>query len=392
MAKKIVLVTAGGHIAPFHAAMKNMHDTLNKIKPGKFELWGADDGLEGLIDGRFIPINYEHIEECRAGSLIGADRKVADSGKVAEVINSHKDVYAVIMMGGDNHLGEASKLWKEAGIRIVGYPKTMDGDLSSFITLGWETAVTIGAMQTRLHHNSAITNRRVFYIGLFGRNTDWTVTGVSAYGGGDLAIPCEQKYDFDYVWENIEGALKHNKEKYGKEFAVVPYSEGARIKGVKEPPKEHRSKDAHGLPKLLPEWLGMELVRLTKEKGKSSAFQAHTYDMRDSPPTETDMRLSAMAGEECIKMIVEGDFGKGVIFYEDGNGFYTTGRDELENLSKQKRVKSSGFFDYKNLIPTALFGRTYADLFRNSLGEIPKKDNFVYKNMRKSKKQCATTP
>ena len=67
-------------------------------------------------------------------------------------------------------------------------------------------------------------------------------------------------------------------------------------------------------------------------------------------------------------------------------------RDELENLSKQKRVKSSGFFDYKNLIPTALFGRTYADLFRNSLGEIPKKDNFVYKNMRKSKKQCATTP
>ncbi len=383
MVEKIVLVTAGGHISSFHAAMKKMHETLNSKAPGKFELWGADGGLEGLVSGKFIPIKENDIDENLAGSLIGADRKVADSSKVAEVIKANKDIYAVVMMGGDNHLGEAAKLYKEAGINIVGYPKTMDGDLNSLITLGWESAVTVGAIQTRNHHTSAMTYKRVFYVGLFGRNTDWTTAGVYAYGGADRAIPCEQEYEFEYIWSKIEESLKQNKEKYGKEFAVVPYSEGAKIIGVNEPPKEHCSYDAHNLPKLQPEWLGMELVRLTKKiKKKDSAFQAHTYDMRDSPPTETDKKLSGMAGSECVCMIIDGDFGKSAVF-SPVNDFYEVGRMPLEKVAVQRMLKPTGFFDYDELKTNKSFTQTYSDLFRKSLGNPPTKDDLVYRNLRR---------
>ena len=380
MVQKIALVTAGGHIAPFHAAMKRMCETLERKAPGRFELVGAKGGLSGLIDGRFTPITADVLEEDRAGSLIGADRKIADTDRIATVARSN-GLYAVVMMGGDNHLSEAAKL-SARGVSVVGYPKTMDGDLSSGLTLGYETAVTIGAMQTRYHHTAAITNERVFFVGLFGRNTDWVVCAVSLYGGADRALPAEKEHSWNYVWSKINASLDENERKYGKRFAVVTFSEGARIIGVGNTPEGHLDTDAHGQQKLSPEWIGMELVRLAKRERASAYFQAHTYSMRDSPPTETDKRLSRMAGEECIDMILGGDFGKSVIFEPDGNGFFRTNRAALSEVARQRRlVEAEGFFDYDELRPSTRFHDVYGNLFSASLGEPPNKDSLVYKNM-----------
>ncbi len=383
--QKIVLVTAGGHISSFHASMKGMHYYLENNAKGKFELWGARGGVKGLINGDLIKIKSEYIDICRAGSMIGADRKRIQSGELEKVVDSVgkrnvNGVYAVVMMGGDNHLKEAANLFG-AGVNIIGYPKTMDGDLSSLISLGWESAVTVGSIQTRLHHNTALTNRRIFYVGLFGRNTDWILCGVNAYGGGDIGIPCEQSYKWNFIWEKISNSIKLNKDNYGIEFAVVPYSEGAKIDEINDPPMEHKNKDDHDLPKLQPEWIGMELVRLSKEKGKNAAFQAHTYDMRDSPPTETEKRLSWMTGEECMKMILDNDFGKCAVFESDGFGFYKNAREPLGKVAIQKKLSQTNFFDYNLLIHTKFFTDCYSDLFRGSLGKPPAKDSLVYRNM-----------
>src|SRR4030042_1460991 len=379
MPEKIVLVTAGGAISSFHAAMKEMHEVLNERVFGRFELLGAWGGLKGLTNGEFERIYHEDLEEDRGGSLIGADRKIANTLNIIDTIKNN-NIYAIVMMGGNNHLGEAAKLFKDAKLNIVGYPKTMDFDLSSFITLGYESAVTVGAKAARHHHNTAMTARRVFYEGLFGRDTDWVPCAVSLYGGADRCIPCEQGYEWDFVWEKINQSLNENEKKYGVAFAVVPFSEGAKIKGVNEPPKEHRSYDEHGEPKLQPEWVGLELVRLTKGEKCASAFECYTYSMRDSPPTETDKKLSRMAGRECIEMILEGDFGKAAIFkpHED---FYEADRAPLEAVAVQRKLKQTGFFDYDELTPTGTFQETYGNLFRGSLGKPPEKDELVYRNM-----------
>ena len=381
MKPKIVLVTAGGHISCFHAAMKRMHEVLEEKANGKFELCGAMGGIIGLIEGDIIPIHYEDIEEDRAGSLIGCDRKIVDCGKIVDVVKQ-KNIHAIIMMGGDNHLGEASKLYNHDKIKlpIVGYPKTMDFDLSSFITLGYETAVTISSLRTREHHNSALTSGRVFYVGLFGRDTDWTLCGVTGYGGGDRGIPGEQEYKWNDIWARIRESLKENKERFGKEFAVVPYVESVRIAEIMNPPKEHLKYDEHKQIKFLPEWVGMELVRLTEKLGNNASFQVHSYDMRDSNPTETDKKLSQMAGEECMEMILAGDFGKAVCFKPLGN-FYRTSRGELADVAKKRFLKPTGYFDYKNLVVDASFYKDYGDLFRQSLGFPPSKCSLVYRNM-----------
>lgn len=377
------MITAGGHISSFHAAMKKMHETLEKNAPGRFNLVGANGGLEGLVKYGVIPIKYEDIEEDRAGSLIGCDRKVPEVGEIANALKKNQ-IYATIMMGGDDHLKDTAQLSK-LGIKVVGYPKTMDGDLASGVTLGYESAVSFAAIQVRNHFNTAMTFERIFYIGLFGRNTDWVPCAVSLYGGADRCIPCEEEYEWDYVAEKIETSVKENQERYkrngkGLKFAVVVYSEGAEIKAIDEPSEKHSSRDQRGHVRLQPEWVGLELVRLTKAKGYDACFQTYTYSLRDCPPTETDKKLSRMAGEECINMILQDDFGKCAVFLASGD-FYITSRELLEKVAIQKKLKPEGYFDYKELKPTEKFVNDYSRLFKHSLGNCPNKDSLVYKNL-----------
>lgn len=383
MAEKIVLVTAGGHISSFHAAMKGMYDILNSHPRGdRFELWGAKGGLSGLIEGKFIPIREEHIEVKRAGSLIGADRRHLREGEPEKIAQNMREqgIYAVIMMGGDDHLKEAARLWTPGGIRIVGYPKTMDGDLSSLVTLGYHTAVRVGANVTRLHHNSAMTNGKIFYVGLFGRDTDWVPCGVSAFGGADRCIPCEQEYKWEQVWEKIKSSKEENQERFGKPFAVVDYSEGAKINEIEEPPEKHRGKkDVQGHAKLQPEWIGMELVRLTRDMGDEATFQSYTYLMRDSPPTKTDIKLSAKAGRECLLMVLDGDFGKSAAFDIRGRGYIPI-RRPLEEVAVKRMLKPTGYFDYAELRANSEFARDNRILF----GRLPKKERLVYRNLSNS--------
>ena len=382
MKEKIVLVTAGGHVSCFHAAMKEMHETLDRNMHARdsLELWGAFGGLGGLMGEKFIPINFKDIDENRAGSLIGADRNIAKGNNLLDIVKRN-NIHAIVMMGGDNHLGEASELSKQ-GINAVGWPKTMDGDLSSLVTLGYETAVSFAAKQTRKHYSSAMTNRKVFYVGLFGRNTDWVPCAVAAYGGADRCIPCEQNYEWDFVWDKISSSVRENKEKYGVSFAVVPYSEGAIIKEFQPIPGEKVELDKHGLPKLEPEWAGRQLVKFTKKSGAGACFQAYTYSLRDEEPTETDKKLARMAGRECMRMILEGDFGKAVIFKESGD-FYRADRAPIREVAIQRKLKPTGFFDYEELRPTQSFVNAYGRLFRDSLGSPPTKDQLVYRNMLK---------
>ena len=236
-------------------------------------------------------------------------------------------------------------------------------------------------MQTRWHHHTALTNRVVFFVGLFGRNTDWTLCGAAAYGGSDLAIPCEEEYDVNTIFERIEDVRRHNRDRFGIEFAVVPYSEGARLRGVNPPPDAHCSRDKHREPKLQPEWIGLELVRHAKARKFRACFQAHTYDLRNSPPTETDKRLSRMAGAACIDMVLDGDFGKAVVFEPNGQGFFRTARRPLAEVAVQRKVRPTGYFDYPRLCATDAFVHEYGDLFRDPLGRPPTKEELVYKNM-----------
>jgi len=375
MAQKIVLVTAGGHISSFHAAFAGMDDHIEDHAFGKFELYAAKGGIEGLEKGDLMPVHTRHIDVHRAGSSAGSDRKHVNPEKVAGVTQKH-DIYAIVIMGGDNHLKEGDTL-DDIGVRVVGYPKTMGGDISSYVSCGYPTAVAVGAKRASEHYNTAITAQRVFYHGLFGRDTDWVLAGVAAGCCASVAIPSEADLKWTDLIELIKQNVDDNESRFGVPFALVPFSEGANIAGLLDPPDVYISEDDQGEKKLQPEWIGMELVRNTRAAGLSAAMQCHTYDLRDGPPTKIDASLSYRAGRECIQMILEQDFGKAAYFETPQGREIPIARAQLEIVGKKKPMQGTGYFDYDNLRPTPAFSMDYARLFPTP----PKMEDLVYLNM-----------
>ncbi len=379
-------MTAGGHVSTFHAGMRGAYDLLHQ----DYDLVGARGGVSGLLQGSFAPLDPSHLEIDRAGSMFGADRTNLGDKKDPDVLRRNTEkihrivaehgIEALIMMGGDNHLGEAAKLYA-SGIKIVGWPKTMDGNLASDVSSGWITAVSVGAEQTLLHHHTAMTNERVFYVGLFGRDTDWVPVGVSAFGHADLCIPCERSYKWEYVANLIIETVKRNKDSYGINFAVIPFSEGASIDGLALPDASTVAKDAHGNPKLSPERMGLELVGMTDALGYKASVQVHSYSLRDAPPRDIDSRLAKVAGEETARLILHRRFGLGIRFTLTNNGsLFTTQAVPLEQLARQRSVSDTGFFNYDTLQPTPAFSEFYGPLFSQAMELTPHKP--VYRNMR----------
>ena len=88
-----------------------------------------------------------------------------------------------------------------------------------------------------------------------------------------------------------------------------------------------------------------------------------------------------MAGEECMNMILEGDFGKAVVFEPDGADFFRTARAPIQEVAARREVKPTGYFDYDRLLATPAFIDAYGNLFRDSLGRPPAKDELVYRNL-----------
>lgn len=377
MLEKIVLITAGGHISSFHAGIQAMHKRLEEKTRGKFELWGARGGITGFNKGDLIPINYKDIDENKAGSMIGVDREHLHISNAMDIIKN-QNVYAVVMMGGDNHLGEAAKGFS-AGLPFVGWPKTMDGDISTLISIGYETAVTGATTFTKMHYNTAMTSQRVFYVVTFGRDTDWISCGISAYADV-MSIGAEKSYSWDFIKEKIKEDIEKNKKDYDIPFSVIHVSEGAKINEMKDPPKEHQKIDKHGEIKLQPKWVALELERLSETSDLKPASQVYEYILRDLPPTETDKKIARMAGKECIDAVLDKNFGMCPAF-ELEDDFYKVVRKPLEEVTKKRRVKDTDYFDYQNLRTRSSYLEFYGNLFKDSLGKPATRDQLVYKNM-----------
>jgi 6-phosphofructokinase 1 len=393
MKEKIALITAGGHVSNFHASMLQMARSLkfSSALSDKLELAGAVGGFQGFMEEKFAPAEELYINPEFPGSMFGSDRNNPSADDIArfpEIMRRNR-IHSVIMMGGDNHLGVASKIHKQTGSRIIGWPKTMDGDLSSGVTLGYETAVSVAAFNVRNSHLDAFTNGTVCFTGLFGRDTDWVACGAGLCGGADLVIPCERKYSWKDIAPKIKAKMEENRDKYGRSMAVVPFSERIRIEEIPPVPERYAKTDAHGQQKIRAALTGYELEKLAQESGIKASSEVFERILRNSPPSTMDTLLAKIAGEECIKMIEDGDFGKSVAFEPNGkSGYpYKPVRKPLEKVAVKRFVSGTGYFDYDAMQPTQKFADDYGKLFELSLtkfgGRIPRRSELIPLNLAK---------
>src|SRR5205807_8457513 len=133
-----------------------------------------------------------------------------------------REIDALIPIGGEDTLGAALRL-HDAGIPVVGVPKTIDNDLGGTdVTFGFQTAVQIVTDAIDRLHTTAESHNRVMVLEVMGRHAGWIATHAGIAGGADAILVPERPFDIEQVVEHLR--RRHAR---GRLFSIVVVAEGA---------------------------------------------------------------------------------------------------------------------------------------------------------------------
>lgn len=224
---RLGVLTGGGDCPGLNAAIRAVVREAT-VTYGD-ELVGFADGWRGVLEDRRLPLD---IERCRGilprgGTILGTSRtnpfaEEGGSERVASTLRA-AGVDALIAIGGEDTLGVAHRL-ADAGVRVVGVPKTIDNDLSGTdVTIGFHTAVQIASDAIDRLHTTAESHDRVIVCEVMGRHAGWIATYAGIAAGAAAILVPEVPFDVDAV----AAALRRRHEK-GRYASVVVVAEGAK--------------------------------------------------------------------------------------------------------------------------------------------------------------------
>ncbi|MGZ4670180.1 MAG: 6-phosphofructokinase, partial [Blastococcus sp.] len=153
---RIGILTGGGDCPGLNAVIRAV--VRKGIGEHGDEIVGFRDGWRGVLEADTVPMDLAAVRGIlpKGGTVLGTSRTNpygVEGGPDRVMANLERlGIDALVPIGGEDTLGVATKL-AEAGVRVVGVPKTIDNDLDSTdYTFGFDTAVGV-AMEAidRLH-------------------------------------------------------------------------------------------------------------------------------------------------------------------------------------------------------------------------------------------------
>ena len=151
---RVGCVLSGGQAPGGHNVIAGLYDYIKRVSPDSV-LYGFLDGPRGLFTGKYVVVTDEFMNAYRnqgGFDMIGSGRDKIESpeqfaGCIA--VAAKLDLDGVIIIGGDDSNTNAAVLaeyFAAAGAkaRVIGCPKTIDGDLrvagAIDISFGFDTA------------------------------------------------------------------------------------------------------------------------------------------------------------------------------------------------------------------------------------------------------------
>ncbi len=244
----------------------------------------------------------------RGGTILGTSRTNpyaggADGTAAVRETLQRRAVDALIPIGGEDTLGVALRL-HEAGVPIVGVPKTIDNDLGGTdVTFGFQTAVQIVTDAIDRLHTTAESHNRVMVLEVMGRHAGWIATHAGIAGGADAILVPERPFDVHEVAEHIK--KRHAR---GANFSIVVVAEGATPREGTLQVREGTSTDAFGHARLggIGVLLEGELERIT---GFESRVTILGHVQRGGSPVAYDRVLATRFGVAAMDAALAGSFG-----------------------------------------------------------------------------------
>jgi 6-phosphofructokinase len=182
---KVVAVFFAGGMAPSANAV--LRGILTAAYHRDYHVVAFEDGCDGFLNGNAVFLNTSNTYGIQrdGGVIIGSARTNPGSAE-RQIMKDNLQrwgIAEVIAIGGDDTQTTAKRL-SEAGIAVVGIPKTIDNDVpKTDITFGHETVLTASAEEmSRLCSSGAISNTWWLFQVMGRKSGSWTIRAGMAAG------------------------------------------------------------------------------------------------------------------------------------------------------------------------------------------------------------------
>jgi 6-phosphofructokinase 1 len=304
---RIGVLTGGGDCPGLNAVLRAI------VRKGERhfgdEIVGFLDAWDGVMDRRTLPLSVETMRGLlpRGGTVLGTRRGSPfdrpDGVELVRATLADMGIDALVVVGGNGTLSVTYKLFEEAGLNLVGVPKTIDNDIEGTdYTFGFNTAVQIATDAIDRLHTTAESHDRVMVVEVMGRHSGWIATHAGIAGGATVVLIPERPFDIDEVCDRI--VRRHQR---GRFASIVVVAEGALPKeGTLE--VADREIDRFGHMRL-----GGIGHLVAQEIGARTGFETRPvllgHVQRGGTPTAYDRVLSTRFGVAAIEAVHRGAWG-----------------------------------------------------------------------------------
>jgi 6-phosphofructokinase 1 len=320
---KIALSTGGGDAPGLNAVIRAA--ALSALRRG-WDVVGIRDAFNGLMfpehyvdgGGGLVTLTRDNVRGIAhlGGTVLGStnrgnptaypvqqpDGSWVEEDRTEELVELFRaaGIDALITIGGDGSLAIAQRL-SDAGLRVIGVPKTIDNDLDKTVaTFGFDTAVSFATECIDRVFTTATSHGRIFVVEVMGRYAGWIALYAGLAAGAHAILIPEIPFELEPVAE-----MMARREERGAHFSIVVVAEGAVPKGGTRSIVGQAIGQAEQLGGI-----GLQVAHgLAQLTGKEARTVVLGHLLRGGKPTAFDRLLGLRFGAAAVRGLEEGHRG-----------------------------------------------------------------------------------
>ena len=306
---KLGVLCSGGDSPGMNAAIRGA--VLRAVDVHGFEMIGFMDGWRGFHEGDWIQLDRSAVRGLSplGGVILGTSRVQPFTGGRGDDIDlsefrARYDAYGLdgFLLIGGNGTQTVSSLLSEAGIPVIGLPKTIDNDLGGTdYTFGFDTAVSIAAEAIDRLRTTGASHRRCMVLEVMGRDAGWVSLHAGMAGGAQVMLLPEYPESLEQVCAWVTSVRDRGRS------SLVVVAEGFRIDGADQA-VTRQWLDGFGRPRLG----GVaEVLAPLIEAGTGIETRATVlgHVQRGGSPTAFDRVLATRTGIAAADAALAGSWG-----------------------------------------------------------------------------------
>ncbi len=241
--RNVGVILSGGQAPGGHNVIAGLYDALKNANSSN-KLYGFLGGPSGIIDGKYVEFDDEFINAYRntgGFDIIGSGRTKLETEEQFEkslAVCKKLNISAVVIIGGDDSNTNAAMLaeWfvkHNAGIQVIGCPKTIDGDLKNDqieISFGFDTATkTYAELIGNIERDANSAKKYWHFVKIMGRSASHVALEAALQTQPNIILISEEVQEkkmslssiIDYMTDIIV-----RRANAGKNFGIAVIPEG----------------------------------------------------------------------------------------------------------------------------------------------------------------------